>query len=542
MKVRSITAAGFIGADLLEVELPERGVVLVSGLNGAGKTTLPQAVAYACWGKLLRGPRGAIWTGEGDHQIVIEMHDQLTIKRGQRTLDWGRGDDVQKWPTPTKALEGLALELPLSFEAWRRACVVSSTGTAAFSGDADAARKRLLEALVGLRGFDDALTSCRTDERAVETALRTAAMKHAKAEGAEVTANTATKRAAEELANLPDVGAGTGQDTAQLHRMIDDARNEVDAMRATLQTQQRKLGELDAWAADARRQRDAVGVGACPVCAQPIPDNLRDNLFDAAVDTSNAAHAYKADSENITTVLRDDIQEINQDIDALRQRAADIDRAEQRAALTMENRARWEAALGQARAAATEAIALVDTASALVRESSRELATLLAVDHVLGLTGVRANLLDDAVHAVGEAASRYLELLPGGRIRGLHISSQATRKSGEVADVVSLELVDDKGNRRPYETASGGEARRVDVALMLALSDLACASAGAEGATLWADEVFDALDPVGMQGVSALLAEMSRDRCIVVITHSPDVVSMVEPVLHIRIDAGRVVQ
>jgi DNA repair exonuclease SbcCD ATPase subunit len=94
------------------------------------------------------------------------------------------------------------------------------------------------------------------------------------------------------------------------------------------------------------------------------------------------------------------------------------------------------------------------------------------------------------------------------------------RAGGGVKDAIAL-LVDGAGDGHGYRACSAGERRRLDVALLLALAEIARATSGDEPGTLWLDEVFDALDDDGADAVCAAVRELCRDRCVVVITHSP---------------------
>ena len=70
----------------------------------------------------------------------------------------------------------------------------------------------------------------------------------------------------------------------------------------------------------------------------------------------------------------------------------------------------------------------------------------------------------------------------------------------------------------------------MDVALLLALRELAVAAHGRDGSLL-CDEVFDALDAQGQADVASALTEMSQDRLVVVVTHSPEMVKAMRPSL-----------
>jgi exonuclease SbcC len=76
--------------------------------------------------------------------------------------------------------------------------------------------------------------------------------------------------------------------------------------------------------------------------------------------------------------------------------------------------------------------------------------------------------------------------------------SRATRAGGEIQtlDVV----VSDSGGPRPYESFSGGERIRVDLALSVSLARLAARRAGRPPVRFfWVDEAFTPLDRAGVE-------------------------------------------
>jgi recombinational DNA repair ATPase RecF len=56
VKVRKIHSRNFqVGGGSVDLEFPDRGLVLVTGPNGHGKSSLIESVAFGCWGETLRG-------------------------------------------------------------------------------------------------------------------------------------------------------------------------------------------------------------------------------------------------------------------------------------------------------------------------------------------------------------------------------------------------------------------------------------------------------------------------------------------------------
>ena len=83
---------------------------------------------------------------------------------------------------------------------------------------------------------------------------------------------------------------------------------------------------------------------------------------------------------------------------------------------------------------------------------------------------------------------------------------------------------------------SGGELRRVDVAVLLALGDLVASRALSPVRMRMLDEPFDSLDASGIERVVDLLQTKVEPRVgtLLVITHNSDMQSLFEKVIHVE--------
>lgn len=136
-----------------------------------------------------------------------------------------------------------------------------------------------------------------------------------------------------------------------------------------------------------------------------------------------------------------------------------------------------------------------------------------------GLHGLRSMILDNVLPFLEERANGYLTELTGGTTR-LALSPVSAVKGGkEMRDSISVALTTSHGPNS-YEGLSGGERQRVDVAMSLALFDLARANAGIDIGLAVFDEVFERLDEAGCEIVGALLRKNApRWGSVLLITH-----------------------
>jgi DNA repair exonuclease SbcCD ATPase subunit len=157
---------------------------------------------------------------------------------------------------------------------------------------------------------------------------------------------------------------------------------------------------------------------------------------------------------------------------------------------------------------------------------------LECAQQVLGPRGARARLLADALGGVSQAATAWATRLFG-RDVGVELSPSVEQKNGNAVAKLGL-AVSGVGNGA-YRSLSGGERRRVDVAILLALADVSSAARGEDHGVLWLDEVLDALDDGGIEAVCSVAEELARERCVVLISHSKLLVDALRPTMEVKL-------
>jgi exonuclease SbcC len=101
----------------------------------------------------------------------------------------------------------------------------------------------------------------------------------------------------------------------------------------------------------------------------------------------------------------------------------------------------------------------------------------------------------------------------------LSITTQRETQKGSLTETLDILIADELGTRS-YETFSGGEAFRINLALRIAISRLLARRAGAPLPTLIIDEGFGTQDATGRDRlVEAINAIQDDFQCILVITH-----------------------
>lgn len=519
------------------VILPKRGLICLTGSNGAGKSSLLEAVATGLWGDTLRGE--ACWrSGEPGEITITTDKVQATRKRskaGASKVEWDYWPDPKEVTYETSSKAQAALEhLIGSYDVWRRTCVLSSLDSAAFSLARDSDRKRLLEEFLGLSMFDAALEACRKDRREAAAAA-------AKAEAARKEVASQLSFAQMQLAQAVEdekrfLAETGGKDIAELKREGIRLAELVTAAKSDVEKASQRVRELERTGAaeEAKVQAEVsrlakIGKDSCPTCGQSVAD-MRAHLQAEIAAAKAAAAAKMEELAGELNAAKDEWAELAEEHKLLEGKLTAI-RLDYKLA---DSQQKQRQVVLDRKAAAEKAVKERTAQAAAQAEDEGEAAKLAAhlesVEQVLGLRGVRAQVLDQALGALEQQANAWLSRMPTEQgALTLELSGSTTQKSGSVVDAISLRV-----RGRPYAACSGGERRRVDVAILLALRELAVAAHGRDGSLL-CDEVFDALDQQGQADVASALREMSQDRLVLVITHSPELVTAMRPDQHLHV-------
>ena len=90
------------------------------------------------------------------------------------------------------------------------------------------------------------------------------------------------------------------------------------------------------------------------------------------------------------------------------------------------------------------------------------------------------------------------------------------------------EIVATNKRNIPYISLSGGEKRKINLAVLLALQDLLAFSKKSKSNILFLDEVTENLDDKGISGLCNLLQDLKTKRKIFIITHNKELKSLFE--------------
>lgn len=104
-------------------------------------------------------------------------------------------------------------------------------------------------------------------------------------------------------------------------------------------------------------------------------------------------------------------------------------------------------------------------------------------------------------------------------------------KSGEVRDSFNISVIDLETKRKTsYSNFSGGEKKRIDVAIIISLLDLSIKNS--DISILVLDEIIEATDIEGATAIVSMLEDVAESRTVFLITHNNSVKNLIDNRIH----------
>jgi len=161
-----------------------------------------------------------------------------------------------------------------------------------------------------------------------------------------------------------------------------------------------------------------------------------------------------------------------------------------------------------------------------------------------GNSGVKSILLEHVTPFLNDKANEYMAALCGSSAK-IKFNTKKTLQNGQKKDQFNVEVNYQYGCK-DLRGVSGGELRRADVAILLALGDLVASRALSPIRMRLLDEPFDNLDSSGIERVVDLLQSKVEPNVgtLLVITHNADLQALFDNVIHVEKSGGisRIVQ
>ena len=562
LKFKQLSIRNFGPFKEIDLEFPESGLTLILGnnedsgyasSNGSGKSTIFESLAWCLFGKTTKGLKGdeVVYSDiEKDQDCIVEtrfwLRNQLcNIERGRK----GGKKPYSKFHVNNEEVS--EFDPPISWEVFTNSSYFSQERLERFATSPDSHKKKILTEIMRLNRFNKykeitkelgikirlQLDENDKDRIRVDTQIESLKEKlntdqirlKASIEELEIEYRKNEKKleqdkivCIDELSKIFETGDAAERILKQINaKKIGKQFNSLEI----------RVKQLEKIFRDHIRSIDAVKGSICPLCRQRFPEEKKQAVKTRIQNTKGVE--LDKESQRLAR-LREKMAKV----EAIRFQQENIldDAKNDQRIYTMEKTAIGER-LNQLSKSYKLAIDLVSSAANNIKNLKKELSTLEQKKNriekqwksleakasyiqfwFIGFSdkGLPSFLLDDSLPFLNEATNTYLSFLAPEL--DLYFDTQREKVRGGQAEDFTI-LIDN--DPRKYFSLSGGERKRVDLAILFGLSDYQ--NQFIPSNVLFLDEIFANLDEIGCDAVLDLLAyEKKRERTIFVITHLDD--------------------
>ena len=135
-----------------------------------------------------------------------------------------------------------------------------------------------------------------------------------------------------------------------------------------------------------------------------------------------------------------------------------------------------------------------------------------------GDNGIRKFIIDGIIPALNSKISYWMQILIDGKIK-LEFNNQLEEK---------IERIPNDGDPFIYYVMSGGERRRLNLAVSQAFAHIMSLSAGFIPSLVFLDEVTTNIDSIGVSGVYNMILELAKEKQCFITTHDQGLLDMLQ--------------
>jgi DNA repair exonuclease SbcCD ATPase subunit len=143
-----------------------------------------------------------------------------------------------------------------------------------------------------------------------------------------------------------------------------------------------------------------------------------------------------------------------------------------------------------------------------------------------GDSGIRKFVIDGIIPALNSRIAYWMQLLIDGKIK-LEFNNELEE---------TIERSPSDGDSFVYHAMSGGERRRLNLAVSQAFAYVMGLNSGVCPSVVFLDEVTTNIDPIGVIGVYNMIMELSRDRKVFITTHDQNLLDLLDGCDVIRLE------
>lgn len=587
MEFFNLSINNFMSFSSQELSFPSSGLTLIEGINldeggsnGSGKSTIFDAISWCLFGKTVRGLKDdAVMNRAAKKDCRVSLGlacrgSKYQIERNRNDRErsnrffYLKDDKLIELGTLAMTQEKLLQDLGIDFELFRCTVLFAQEETFNFVNASNKEQKEILSKVMKV-DFEDYLEKAKGAYSQMESEMEDIKSKlmvleshvdlnpekvyqdeidgwasdnEKEAENCRLT----IKRYQSELAKI-----GEPKDIAKLKEM----RGKIDSRVNELKAEWKKWCDAAAEARaevrlidqEAKKVKALVDGGVCPTCKQDVDGS---HLHDDGSKNREKA-AKKEDEANLMSGRLDDkISELSDKSQKIKEMVFEEEQKKDKLKMvggyireqqeTLESIGLRENPWFKKR---EEHVQKQKKISEKIDGFKQQIETLEeSIPYykfwvgAFGDGGIKSFIFDLICSSLTSKANKFLNILTSGNVV-ISFDTQKKLKTGEYREKFDC-VVTTNGERVPYESYSGGEKRKISLAVDMALATIMSEYAGSKFSMVVFDEQTNYMDKQGRENFMEMLKMVAKDRAAYIIDHDSEFKGLFDTVLTVEKRGG----
>jgi DNA repair exonuclease SbcCD ATPase subunit len=589
MEYKEIYLKNFLSYQDQSFTFSDNGLTLIEGYNkdegdsnGAGKSSLWDGISWAMFGQTVRGLKGddvinrkfkkdclvtVKLTCFGKNYEVTrcrkhsELGDRLFINNEGEKVELGTIAQTQQWILDT---------FQIDFDLFRCTVLFAQGETFNFVDAGNKAQKEILSKVMKIN-YDKFLTNTKTKIKTLSQSIQNAerelisieARMDVDFEEIEEKIRQWDEGREERLTRLRaeiekynkelDELKAKSKPTDKINSMLKRVQADIKAKRMGVGDLEEECGELKVklhyYESELKKGEELEGQEECPKCRSKITCLNQEWIQDSKNNIDKYKVLVKSKNDEIKEI-RNDIEDMSEKLEKLRTLLSQqeslqkqIGMIESRVESLDQDYSNKESEENPYRDELDRKKKLVESLTAQAKEKETEIVNYNKLMpfydfwiNAFGDSGIKSFVFDLICSNLTNKANGYLNILSGGAF-AISFDTQKLTKSGELREKFDC-VVSKDDQKVDYASCSGGEKRRISLAVDMALSEIMGDYHGSKFNVVCFDEQSNFLDKHGREYYMNLLKSMSKEKQVFVVDHDSEFKSRFDRVITIEKSGG----
>ena len=500
MKLKRLVANNFLSFGTIQIDFEKlQGLTIIEGVNkdsnpvcsnGSGKSSLWEAVTFGLFGRTIRKTRESSIVRHNAKSCTVDLEIDMDgtnvfIQRGRKpsklfvSID---GKDITR-ESAIETQKFLCEYLNLDFTTYLAAVMFGQNNNSDFINSSPADKRKILQAFLGINDYFEIREVVRVNKKQHKRNI-TELEGEKKAHLKHIESAKKKQENAKKVEPIEDCEQKlkNWKEYTQAKRFVEEERNKLVTLKNKFKKAQDKIDKIE-------------DTGRCPTCKQKLRGKAVKET--AVIERDSLEEAIKVKEE----MIKDPLRPNHETVDEIKDYEAYL---------------KYQESVDSIQSIIEESEAELEIVHKSLEEETRQLILCEYWEQAFSEQGLVKYIIRNIIDFFNTQVNYYLSLITNG-----HLTITFSQSLSETI-FSGKSLVE-------YNAMSGGERKKVNLAVMLGLHDLLRFNKKSTPDFAIFDEITE-IDQAGIRNISSLMKKIAEEhnKKVFMITHNPDLLGEID--------------